>query len=465
MEYTGLHSMTKLPDMKFQRIDLIVLLQVVLLAVTPALFALSLGDEALVVTRISMVIIWLIQIVLLYSYLKRSEKKLRQAVKMISSGEEFQLLRKKHLSRVHEDVLDEINNAISLLRDLKIDNEANLQFFQQVMQHVPVGVIVVNSEEAIEFINQSAMSLLGSGNLKKLKDLDKISQGLTSLFRGIAGGHNVIDIDFPDRSYKISVSVRELKVREEKQRIYSFKDIKKEVDAKELETWHNIVRILSHEVVNSLSPITLSATGMQRNLADLKGVVGANDEYKRILNEISTGLSAISERGKGLNEFVESVQKLTRIPEPLIESVSLKKIVFESVDIMRASLRKNKVILEEEIGNIQVNCDRRLISHILINLVKNSLESFPPEEKKIIKISGEKVETGIIIQVEDNGTGVPEEIRNQIFSPFFSTKRRGSGLGLSFCRQVMRMHNGDINIWSEPGRTIFTLTFPDKTSV
>ncbi len=446
--------------MKSHRIDLTVLLQVVLLAVTPALFILTLDIEALIITRITLAIIWLIQMALLYRYLKRSENSLRQAVKIISSGDESHFLRNRHLSRVHEDVLDEINNAISVFRDLKIENEANLRFFQQVMQHVPAGVFVVNSDETIEFINSSAKDLFGSVNLRILKDLDSVKKGLTSWFRDIKGAHNVMDIDFPDRSYKISVSVRQIRVREETQTIYSFKDIKKEVDIRELETWHNMLRILSHEVVNSVSPITLSAMGMQRNIADLKGITPENDDYKRILSEIDTGLSAISERGKGLNEFVESVQRLTRIPEPSVGPISLRQLAGESVEIMKTNLRENNIRLEEDLADIKIYCDKRLISHVMINLVKNSIESFSSQTDKTIRISGKKTDAVIIIQVEDNGPGIPGNIRNQVFSPFFSTKRRGSGLGLSFSRQVMQLHKGNINVWSEPGKTIFTLTLP-----
>ncbi len=448
--------------MRSQRIDLVVLLQVLLLASTPVIFSMTLGNDVLVVTRIGLCVIWCFQIIFLYRYLKRSENRLRQAVQIISSGEEYQELGKRGLSSVHEDLLDEINKAISIFSNLKIEKEANLLFFQEVMENVPAGVIVMNSNENFDFVNRAASQILGLDNYLCLYDMEKVRPGLSYWLREIKGGHNVIDINYSSRSLRLSVSVREIKVRGDNLKIFSLKDIKREVDTKEMETWHNMLRILSHEVVNSVSPITLSANSMKRNLAELKKIITDNIKYERILADIDDGLSAISERGRGLNEFVESMREITKIPDPVLNTISLRKLVSESLDIMRMNLQDNHIKLEEELEDISLDVDRRLFNHVLINLVKNCIESYTDQATKVIRIRGRKNEDSVIIQVEDNGPGIPADLQNQIFSPFFSTKTDGSGLGLSFSRRVVEMHDGDISFWSEPGSTIFTLTLPEK---
>ena len=374
-------------------------------------------------------------------------------------------LGRKVLSKVHEDVLDEINTAISIFSDLKIEKEANLLFFQEVMENVPAGIIVMNSNENFDFVNKAASQLLGIDTHFTLQDMEKVRPGLSFWLREIKGGHNVIDINFSSRSLRLSVSAVDIKVRGDKVKIFSLKDIKREVDIKEMETWHNMLRILSHEVVNSVSPITLSANSMKRNLADLKKIINDNEKSESILADINDGLSAISERGKGLNEFVESMREITKIPDPVPNTITLRKLVSESVDIMRMNLQDNQIKLEEDIDDASLVVDRRLINHVLINLVKNSMESFSDQANKVISIRGRKKEDSIIIQVEDNGPGIPAELQSQIFSPFFSTKSDGSGLGLSFSRRVVEMHDGDISFWSEPGRTIFTLTLPAEQSI
>ncbi|MEE4115865.1 MAG: ATP-binding protein [Marinilabiliaceae bacterium] len=446
--------------MRSQRIDLPVLLQVVLLACTPVLFAMTLRNDVFVVTRIGLCVIWCAQIIFFYRYIKRSENRLRQAVRIISSGEEYQVFGKKGLSKVHEDVLDEINTAISIFSDLKIEKETNLLFFQEVMENVPAGIVVMNASEKFDFVNKAAFQLLGIDSNFSLSDTEKLRPGLSFWLREIKGEHNLIDINFSGKSLRLSVSAREIKVRGDSLKIFSLKDIKKEVDTKETETWHNMLRILSHEVVNSVSPITLSANSMKRNLAELKEIIIDNDKSESILADIDEGLSAISERGKGLNEFVESMREITKIPDPVPGTISLSKLISESVDIMRMNLQDNLIRLEEDIDDASLLADRRLINHVLINLVKNSMESFSDQVDKVICIRGRKKEESIIIQVEDNGPGIPAELQSQIFSPFFSTKPEGSGLGLSFSRRVVEMHKGDISFWSEPGRTIFTLTLP-----
>jgi signal transduction histidine kinase len=204
---------------------------------------------------------------------------------------------------------------------------------------------------------------------------------------------------------------------------------------------------------------------MKRNLAELKEIINDNDKSESILADINEGLSAISERGKGLNEFVESMREITKIPDPVPGIISLSKLISESVDIMRMNLQENQVKLKEDIDDASLFVDRRLINHVLINLVKNSMEAFSDQANKVISIRGRKNDESIIIQVEDNGPGIPAELQNQVFSPFFSTKPEGSGLGLSFSRRVLEMHKGDISFWSEPGRTIFTLTLPGEHKI
>jgi nitrogen fixation/metabolism regulation signal transduction histidine kinase len=318
----------------------------------------------------------------------------------------------------------------------------------------------MNSDEKFDFVNKAASQLLGVDTYYTLQDMEKVRPGLSFWLREIRGGHNVIDINFSSRSLRLSVSAVDIKVRGDKVKIFSLKDIKREVDIKEMETWHNMLRILSHEVVNSVSPITLSANSMKRNLAELKMIITDNGKSEDILTDINDGLSAISERGKGLNEFVESMREITRIPDPVPDKINLQKLVGESVDIMRMNLQDNQIKLKEDIADVSLVVDRRLINHVLINLVKNSMESFSDQANKVISIRGRKKEESIIIQIEDNGPGIPADLQSQIFSPFFSTKTDGSGLGLSFSRRVVEMHDGDISFWSERGRTIFTLTLP-----
>ncbi|TFH39344.1 MAG: GHKL domain-containing protein [Bacteroidia bacterium] len=458
--------MKKLPDMKFHKIDLRVLVQIFLLAATPILFSMSLNNSSLIITRASLVIIWVVQIILLYRYLKQSDRKLKQAVKIISSGEEFQLLRNKELSFVHEDVLKDINEAITKFRSLKIEREADLLFFQLVMEYIPAGVIVIGSSEKIRLVNRAALDLLGIEFLENLERLETVKAGLSNWFMSLTENvFAILDLDFPDHSYRISVSVRDIKLLNSTQRIYLLKDIKKEVDIKEVETWHNMLSILSHEVVNSVSPITLSSKGMQRNITELRKVIDKNESTDKIISEIETGLSLISTRGTGLNEFVESINKLTKIPSPVYEDVSLGQLIKESAGLMHEDFQTKNVEISTSNEDMKVFCDKKLIVHVMINLLRNSIEAFTNELDKTISISGKKEDNHTIIQVTDSGPGIPSNIKNQIFSPFFSTKKRGSGLGLSFTRQVMRRHNGDVNIWTTPGKTIFTLTFQDKLNV
>lgn len=451
--------------MKFQRIDFPVVLQVLLIAVTPVIFSFCLSREELVITRLVLVIAWLTQVIILLRYLSTRDKKFRLAVGLINSGDEYQVFRKREGSGARDEILDEINEAISRFRNLKIEKEADLLFFRLVMEYVSVGIIVVSREETIRLVNRSALELMGIESLNSFKRLDSVKKGLAGRLREIPENGNVlIELDSPGRSARLSVSASEIRVMDVVHRIYSFKDIKQEVDRKELETWHNMLRIISHEVVNSISPITLSSRGMQRNIQELKRAL-LTDKDSAMLNEVEAGLMAISERGEGLNEFVEKVQKLTRIPEPVTGKTDFNRLVTESAGLMKKELDDHNVKLESALDSITIFCDKTLVVQVLINLIRNSMESFEEGGEKLIKLSAIAKEGHTHIMVEDNGPGIPEELKAQVFSPFFSTKMRGSGLGLSFARQVMNMHRGDITAWSEGGKTVFTLSFPNQAGV
>ena len=262
--------MKKLRGMKFQRINLFVFVQVVLLALTPAVFALIINSSALVVTRIALVIIWLFQIIVLYRYLGRSEKKLREAVMILGSGDDFHLIKKKELSGIQNSILIEINDAISRFRSLKLQKEADLLLFRSIIESVPIGIMVLDQEFRVSSINSYALKLFNLHELSSLDQMNSLKEGVSDWFRALPEKlSSVLELDLPSRSYKLSVTANSMRLIDREMILFTIKDIKKEVDRKELETWHNMLRVVSHEVVNSVSPITLSSGSMSRNVNTL----------------------------------------------------------------------------------------------------------------------------------------------------------------------------------------------------
>lgn len=452
--------MKKSAGMKY-KYNIFILGQVILIAITPLLFWLSLENPALVFTRTAIIIVWVAQILFLFYTLMTSDRDLDRFVKIITNEEDYHLLSKGGWLRPHSQVLVEINAVIESFRNLKAQKESDLLFFKLVMEYTPVGIMAVSAANRIVLINRAAKELFEVGDLAELDHLDRKKEGLAYWFRSLEPGNaSVLSIDSPSRSLYLSVVATCMKIREENIILYSVKDIKNEIDSREMETLQRMMRLLSHEVVNSISPISLLAANINKSIAEFSAGNKLNPSDTASMADIELGLLTIHKRSNDLNHFVGSIRTLTTIPEPRLECVRIDYLVQQSAGLMKSQLTDNKIRLITEVGDTMISCDPRLVIQVLINLVKNSMEAMAGMKGGLLRISAQETEEKTVIRLEDNGPGITGSIRDEIFSPFFTTKEKGSGIGLSFSKQVMSLHKGEINLWSRDGQTVFSLIFP-----
>jgi signal transduction histidine kinase len=245
--------------------------------------------------------------------------------------------------------------------------------------------------------------------------------------------------------------------------ILSLQDIKHELDEKELESWMKLIRVLMHEIMNSITPITSLSETLSNLYSKGDSPVFPEQITNKTIATTLQGLNVIKEQGKGLMSFVESYRKLTRVPEP-------DKKLFKVVDLMnRVGILYNSLEKSEQIKlsfsvknpDLEIYADQNMISQVLINLVKNALEANENNSSGRISLVAElnnsqKAEICVI----DNGPGISEENLDKIFVPFFTTRQNGSGIGLSISKQIMRVHGGNLKVRSIPGKeTVFCLSF------
>ncbi|NJK94235.1 MAG: GHKL domain-containing protein [Bacteroidales bacterium] len=212
--------------------------------------------------------------------------------------------------------------------------------------------------------------------------------------------------------------------------------------------------------MNSVSPITLASASIIRQFAETNGREGEGGNT--ISQDYMTALNAIHKRSKGLTNFVENYRQLTRLPQPVFEMVELRQLFANLEVLMRDQIIQYKIRWEHEIvpENMMLLADEKLLEQVMINLVKNSVEALNCRENPYVRLTAVKLGEQVIIQVEDNGSGIPAEIADQIFTPMFTTKPQGTGIGLSLSRQIIHMHRGTIQVNSEPGvKTVMTLRF------
>ncbi|PLX13208.1 MAG: ATP-binding protein, partial [Marinilabiliales bacterium] len=244
----------------------------------------------------------------------------------------------------------------------------------------------------------------------------------------------------------ISVRISEFKQKKEKFKLITFQNIESELNEKELLSWHKLIRVLTHEINNSISPITSLASSLEKLFVKSEKNISVQDVDEKIIKKTSEGLQLITKRGEGLINFVNNYKSIASIKQMDFEKIKVAELLYNMELLMRNKLTESNIVLKIEIQpiDLEINADKKYIEQVFINLIKNSIEAIS-DSKGIIKLNAYKTTNKkVIIEIQDSGKGIDPSIMDQIFIPFFSTKEKGSGIGLSLAQQIMQLHGGSI---------------------
>jgi nitrogen fixation/metabolism regulation signal transduction histidine kinase len=359
---------------------------------------------------------------------------------------------------------DRMNSLNKIIQNVKIENERTSQFLQSVVEHVDIGLLSFDQNGKIEIYNRAAKKYFNVQQPHQLSSLKTKNDEIFKIINIIKPGQEILHKMKSDNLLQsILIKATELKFESNIIKLVSFQDITNELDKKELDSWRRLIRVLTHEIMNSVSPIT-SLTGVIsgyfKKKDDGNPVLLENIDHQ-IVSKTLSGLNTIEETGKGLLDFVDKYRSLTSLPKP-----NLSKFTVDSL------FRKCKILMESNIPNsikiitsvypvdIALEADYAQIEQILINLIKNAIEALSGKKNGTIHLNAFYADIGTLIQVEDNGVGISGDIIEEIFVPFYTTKENGSGIGLSLSKQIMQNHNGTIAVNSAIDKgTTFTLKF------
>jgi two-component system nitrogen regulation sensor histidine kinase NtrY len=428
------------------------------------------GFTAIVIvtqTHFWLVSIWIalamvLLIIELFHYLYRSRKAFREFLLSISQ-EDFSTL--YTADEYDKETFQAYRTILEKFRDLRIQKESHYQYLLRIIEHVDTALICLDQKENINLINNSAKSLLEIPDIRDLKPLMKIDRNLVILIRNIRSGQKeLIKIIRNGKLLNLSVRATEFSLENEKFKLVSLQDIKTELEEQEVESWQKLVRVLTHEIMNSTVPITNMVSFAREFLVDGKGqpkpVPGLSKEE---ISDMIESLKTAEKRGQGLINFVKSTRSLTQIPRPSFRDVSINELFSRVQNLFKPELDQDGIRLKLILCNpdIIIKADLELLEQVIINLIRNAIEAIKHVTDPLIELTA-KYDTGntALIRIRDNGPGINKEILDQIFIPFFSTKKNGSGIGLSLSRQIMKLHKGSIDVESEPGSgTCFILKF------
>jgi two-component system nitrogen regulation sensor histidine kinase NtrY len=357
-----------------------------------------------------------------------------------------------------------MNQLNAIIQHAKIENERTGNFLHSLVDHIDIGLISFDNNGKIEIYNRAAVRYIKVQQPRQISTLEMKNEVIFKIINTIRPGHEMLHkITIDNLIQSVLIKATEFKFDNHIIKLVSFQDITSELDKKELDSWQKLIRVLTHEIMNSISPIT-SLTAVISGYfkgKDNKNPVPPEKIDHQIIAKTLSGLDTIEETGKGLLGFVDKYRSLTSLPKPDLSKFTIHDLFRKCKLLMESSFSSHvKITASVSPEDIALVADYAQVEQILINLIRNAIEAIFDKKNGVIQLKAFYSEEGIIIQVEDNGSGISEDIIDDIFIPFYTTKVNGSGIGLSLSKQIMQNHNGTISVnsTSDKGST-FTLKF------
>ncbi len=435
--------------------------RILLIALSAILASYSLLREQYLVSGLLFTLLTL-QTIFLIHFVNHTNRKIAYFFEAVKN-EDFTLRFPEKLSLKS---LEELNHSLNMLntmiQEIHVKKLAQEQYYKEILKQADIGILTVNTRGHILYANPRIEELLGHRPLNHIKQLTQVDQKLYGLFRELKPfDRKLIQLTNERERKQIAIKSTAITLNTEELLLVVAQDIHKELDEKETDSWVRLIRVLTHEIMNTITPITSISESI------LKYYQGTNSgNPPSALTEVQIGntikgLEVIREQGGDLMEFVRSYRSFLNVPAPDKALVPVQRLL-ERVKILMAQENLTKNIHFEASSkpvDLELFIDEKQISQVLINLSKNALQSLAGQEKGVLRITaGILGKEGKFIKVFDNGPGIQPELLDEIFVPFFTTKSSGTGIGLSLSRQIMQLHGGNITVESKD-HTTFTLLF------
>ncbi len=442
-----------------QHLNRRIIFRTILLAATALLLAWLVFEKQLFILVFFVAFVFFIEVAELINFLNRTNRKIAYFFDAIRNDDSTLNFPVNTGNKALDDLNASLNKVNELIKNIKFELREQEQYFKAILEHVSIGIITYNEKGTIFLANSAAKNLLEHEHLTHINQIIRIDKKLfTSLKELQPGDRKLVNFNSKEGMIQLSLKSTLFKTTQENFQLVAIQDIRNELEIKELESWIKLIRVLTHEIMNTVAPITSLS---QTILGYFKNLDGTPPGEKVIQNTMK-GLEIINERGTGLIGFVETYRKLTRIPRPEKKTIHLGEFIDDTIILINFEPIGENIKITRDINpeDLEVSADKKQISQVLINLIKNSLEALKDSENGIIQIKAEINEIGRAqIIVTDNGPGIPADLTDKIFIPFFTTKESGSGIGLSLSRQIMQLHGGILKLESKPQSTSFTIVF------
>lgn len=444
--------------MVFRRFRIQVIFRVLGIVLTALALAWSIYETEFLMTPIVFGLFTFLQALWLISFMEKGTRQISLFIQSFSDQDYTRKFDAKYEGKVFRELSASFNQLLQEYARLTIEKEGQYQYVKIINEHVQVALISFKSDGKIDLMNKTAQTLLKSPLIYRIEDLKNYEPALFEAIEKIKKGGRAL---YKSPTMNLALAAKSFRLADEAYTMVALQDISSELQANELEAWQKLIRVLTHEIMNSMTPVLSLSTAIKHLVTEEEQVKDINGLSQEDVSDIAKSISAIEKRGDGLLKFVNAYRDYTKTPELQLEPIFLSELTKEVSLLMENDLKQSGIKIEfvEEGKERSLMLDHKLIAQVMINLIKNAKEALADSESPEIRINIQYELSQILLSVTDNGMGISDELKADVFVPFFTTKKEGSGIGLSLSKQIMRAHGADLSLEMGGQGTKFVLRF------
>lgn len=394
-------------------------------------------------------------------FLNKTHKQMDYFVQSIKNKDTTLHFPKKSGNKIIDELNQSLNELNGIIQEVQMKSRIKETYFAEILQNIATGVIVITENGFVTDVNSATLELLGLETFTHIKQLNRVDSKFSLALSNLKNKQRkVLNLTTKDEHIQVMTRCSLIRIEKEEVKLITLQDIRGELERKEIDAWVKLIRVLSHEIMNSLAPITSISQSLKQLWEEKQANYIGNTQDSDVSKTLD-GLNVITQTNQDLVQFVQSYRVLSKAPIPKLNQIKANSF-FDRLNILLSPIKEvfsGELKLFKPDKDFSFAADEQMLIQVIINLVKNASEAFQEETciEPIIKVSAKQNGSTTEIIVSDNGPGIPDEIQDEIFVPFFTTKESGSGIGLSYSRQIIRAHGGSLLFQPKPNKTEFTI--------